>query len=268
MKVHTKPPIGWGDDLLTHFQATAILNEYSTFAHQVDWQRLLQDIASDLHKCSRYAIDNIIKVDDASALLLFATAHNQFLGAVRLAASGQCLATYPVSRAAVESALYGWYVSCGADIAKRWHNKPLHGDKEEQKNWNKEYKFSSLCQQLARIAPNEAKWAKHLHQSAIDMGGHPNRDALYSNMRSVQRDDEAPIIQMQFLHQWGMAAAAAMNAAVETGMFILRLFPIAFPESEPNLGVSANAAVFVRRLQKLKQAAKEEFDCQEGNGEK
>lgn len=263
MQIHQKPPIGWGEDLLTHFQATAILNEYATFAHHVNWQALLQAIASDLHKCSQYAIDNITKFDDPSALLLFATAHNQFLGAVRLAASGQCLATYPVSRAAVESALYGWYVSRGTDIAKRWHNKPQQGEKDALNKWNKEFKFSALCQPLALVAANEVKWAKHLHQSAIDMGGHPNKEALYSNMRSVPRDDGAPIIQLQFLHQWSMTAASAMNVAVEAGMFILRLFPIAFPMSEPSLGIAANAAVFVRRLQKLKQAANLEFGSQE-----
>jgi hypothetical protein len=262
MAKQQKTPIESGDDVLTHFQATAILNEYATFAHHVDWQALLQAIASDLHKCSKYAIDNITKVEDPSALLLFATAHNQFLGTVRLAASGQCLAAYPVSRAAVESALYGWYVSCGTDIANRWHNKP-QADKDALKKWNKEFKFSALCQQLTQVAPNEVKWARHLHQSAIDMGGHPNKDALYTNMRSVPRDHGAPIIQMQFLHQWGMTAAAAMTTAAETGMLILRLFSIAFPASEPDLGVAGNARVLVRRLQKLKHTTQLEHSSKE-----
>ena len=255
MDTHRKPPVGWGEDLLSCFQATAILNEYSSFVHHSDWQKLLLDIAADLDKCSQFALDNTPIVADPSALLLFATAHNQYLGTVRLAASGQSLAAYPVSRAAVESAVYGWYVSRDSNIASRWSNKPRQDEREALRAWSNEFKFSALCRRLKSTAPNEANWAHELHQSAIDMGGHPNKNALYSNMRTVKTDCNKKVLQMQFLHQWDISAVAVMKLAAETGMFVLRLFPMAFPRAELSPSIDANASILVRSLMKLKTAA-------------
>ncbi|MDQ7978709.1 hypothetical protein QYH69_15770 [Paraburkholderia sp. SARCC-3016] len=250
MASYLHPPVGWGDDPLTHFQATAILNEYATFAHQPDWQHALTAVNIDLNRCTNYAIENMTKVDDPTGLLLFATAHNHFLAAVRMVAAGQCLAVYPVSRASVESALYGWYIGSDTNKASRWNSKPSQ-DRERMRTWNSEFKFSSLCKALSVDSPSEAKWATYLHQSAIDMGAHPNFEALYTNMSSKETPDGGTIIEMKFLHPWGPASMSATKCAIETGMFVLRLFSLAFAASEPVIGIKANALTHVRRLQAL-----------------
>jgi hypothetical protein len=84
-------PSGWGDDPLSHFQSVGMQNEYASFAHVRPWHDALSDIAADLSKCSDYAIASVVKTGDPSALLLFVTAHNQFLASARPTSSRQCL---------------------------------------------------------------------------------------------------------------------------------------------------------------------------------
>lgn len=170
-------PLGWGSDLLSEFQTKAFENELATYVQVPRWQRVLLDVEMVLQKCASHVIQQIIRADEPSAILLFLTAHNQYLASVRLVSSGHCLATYPTGRAVVESALYSWYLSTNPEAASRWNNKP--DNRDELKCWSNEFRVSSLTKRLAPINKGTAEWAKYLHQTAIDFGAHPNRDALY-----------------------------------------------------------------------------------------
>lgn len=244
-----KTPTGWGEDYLSHFQSISIENEFATFANAPSWHKTLSAIAADLSKCSDYAIANILKTDDPSALLLFITAHNQFLAAARLAASGQCLAAYPIGRAAMESALYGWYLAENPSAAQRWHDKPT--DRAKLKTWNDEFKFSALRLELSKTNRDTAEWAKYLHQTSIDFGAHPNKEALYSNMMHERRADGGSILQMIFLHTWRAFSVSTTKFVIETGMFAVSLFGRAFPDAERTYGLLAAAAGHATALSAL-----------------
>ena len=242
-------PAGWGDDPLSHFQSVAMQNEHASFVHARPWQNALSDVSADLTKCSDYAISNVLKADDPSALLLFMTAHNQFLASARLTLSGQCLAAYPTGRAALESALYGWYLAHNPGAGPRWHDKPT--DRTKLKAWNAEFKFSTLASALSNSSEDAAKWAKYLHQTAIDFGAHPNREALYSNMAHVRGDDGESVLQMVFLHEWRSLSISTTKYIIEIGMFAISLFARAFPEVERTHGLVGAAARHARALREL-----------------
>ncbi len=224
-----KVPPGWGDDPLSHFQWTGMQNELSTFVHAPSWQELLSAIAGDLLKCSAYAIANVPKSDEPSPQLLFMTAHNHFLASARLVSSGQCLSAYPTGRAAVESALYGWYLAGDSSACQRWHDKPA--DRSKLKAWSNEFKFSNLTSVLSRISTGAADWAKYLHQTAIDFGAHPNKEALYSNLL-IEKHEGRVLLQMAFLHKWQASSIGATKFVIETGMFVIGLFGRAFPDAD------------------------------------
>lgn len=234
-----KAPPGWGEDPLSHFQSISIGNEFATFANAPSWHKALSAIAADLSKCSDYAIANILKAADPSALLLFITAHNQFLASARLAASGQCLPAYPTGRAAMESALYGWYLAGNLGAAQRWHDKPT--DRAKLKTWNDEFKFSALRSELSKTSSDTAEWAKYLHQTSIDFGAHPNKEALYSNMVHERCADGGSNLQMIFLHTWRAFSISTTKFVIETGMFAINLFGRAFPDAERTYGLLAAA---------------------------
>jgi hypothetical protein len=229
-------PEGWGDDPLSQFQITAFGNELATFANAPQWQQMLRDVARVLNKCSSYAIKLVLKVEEPSAILLFLTAHNQYLASVRSVSAGHCLAAYPTGRASVESALYSWYLSTETEAAHRWNNKP--NDKNALRKWGQEFKFQSLTKVLYQIDNGLAEWAKYLHQTSIDYGAHPNKDALYSNMEFEQDGDGAETIKILYLHPWNTFSIATAKFVIETGMIGIRFFALSFPDGEQTLSLT------------------------------
>lgn len=247
-------PVGWGDDLLSEFQAIAYKNELATFVHAPQWHKALLDVAVVLKKCSSYAIEQVLKTDEPSAMLLFLTANNQYLASARTVSAGHCLPTYPTGRATVESALYGWYLSTNKEAALRWHNKPK--DKEARRKWGNEFSFSSLTKNLCAISKEVADWAIHLHQVSIDFGAHPNKDALYSNMEQERGKDGSLAIKMVTLHPWNPLSIGTMKFTVETGMIATRLFSLSFPDGSQSLNLVQDNIRLANNLANLLEKTK------------
>ncbi|KVD64879.1 hypothetical protein WI88_00285 [Burkholderia ubonensis] len=198
--------------------------------------------------CSTYAIADVLNVDDPAARLLFMTAHNHFLASARLVLSGQCLSAYATGRAAVESALYGWYLAGKPAACQRWHDKPK--THQERKKWDAEFRFSALASALSSIDGGTAEWAKYLHQTAIDFGAHPNKDALYSNM-SIETTMTGTRFTVSFLHKWQAFSISATKFVAETGMFVIGLFGKAFPDADQRHGLLAAASRHAMTLHEL-----------------
>ncbi|WP_146144217.1 hypothetical protein [Paraburkholderia sp. BL25I1N1] len=242
-------PAGWGDDALSHFQEAASLNEQAMFVHAPAWHKALSNIASDLSRCTGYAMSTLLNVGDPASRLLYASAHNQYLAAARMASSGQALAAYPLGRATVESSLYGWYLESDRDAAARWHNKPT--DRKLLGVWSNEFKFSTLAAKLTQTHSDGVQWAKWLHQTAIDFGGHPNKEGVYANMDSQRADDGSTKLQMKFLHDWNAASLLANKFVIEAGMFTLSLFAMSFPDADAALKIRNATAAHALALRSL-----------------
>lgn len=248
-KSPTIPPAGWGNDVLSQFQALATQNEQAMFVHAPEWHRALSNIAADLSRCTDYAISTLLQARDPGARLLFATAHNQYLAAARMASSGQSVATYPLGRAAVESALYGWYLEGDIEAAARWHNKPT--DKKLLSTWSNEFKFSNLAGKLSNVHKDGVKWAKWLHQTAIDFGAHPNKESVYANMDSHRGHDGGAVLQLKFLHELNMISLMANKFVLETGMFAISLFAMSFPDADRTMKLFESASAHALSLKSL-----------------
>ena len=259
--IHYEVPPGWGDDPLSEFQWAGIKNEFASFVRVPRWQKALSAIADDLSKCSAYAISGAFTVGDPAARFLFMTAHNHFLASARLVSSGQCLSAYATGRAAVESALYGWYLAGKPDACQRWHDKPK--TRGERKKWDQEFRFSSLSDALSEISEGAAKWAKEMHQTAIDFGAHPNKSALYSNMSFEEREDGTARIGMTVLHQLGDLVLTALKFVIETGLFAITLFAATFPEAEKKYSLWVATTNHKVTLSNLVAASAEYFKQQE-----
>ncbi len=246
-------PERWGEDHLSEFQSIAYKNELATFANAPQWQEALLDVATALKKCTLYAIEQVPKTNEPSALLLFLTANNQYLASARSASAGHCLPVYPTGRATVESALYGWYLSTNLEDAQLWNSKPA--ENEARKEWGKKFRFSSLAGKLKTFDEGLAEWAKYLHQVAIDFGAHPNKDALYSNMELYEDKDKAHI-NVLFLHPLNQFSIGTMKFTVETGMFAIRLFALGFPDGSRALNLDQDIDRLTKKLVHLQEVTK------------
>jgi len=234
-----KTPPGSTEDFLANFQSVAIQNEFATIDQASVWHELMSAIAADLSRCCDYASGHIVKVEDPSALLLFLTANSHFLASARLAASGQCLSAFSTGRATMESALYGWYLVVTPDAAKRWYDKPT--EPNERRKWGREFQFSSINSVFSETFEGPAKWAKHLHQTSIDFGAHPNKQALYSNLANFDRADGSSVLRWNVLHPWGTLAVMTAKFVIETGIFAVGVFGRTFPDADKAHGF-VNAA--------------------------
>lgn len=139
-----KPPDGWGEDSLSEFQAITFNNEMATFDSLPEYSRLITNIDVILQSCVEQSLQQYFKDENKTGMLLFPNAHNHFRATVRLATSGQCISAYPTGRAAIESALYGWYLSIDAEAAELWHNKPDPADKHAIRSWSNSFKFLGI----------------------------------------------------------------------------------------------------------------------------
>src|SRR6266481_338120 len=245
-------PKNWGDDPLSDFQAKAFENELHTFASIPQWQKMLLDVTSVLHKCSSHVIKLVLKTDEPSAILLFLTAHSQYLALARSVSAGHCLAAYPTGRVVVESALYSWYLSTNTEAALRWYEKPTN--KDDLKQWSNEFNFSSLTNRLSKINKDLANSAKHLYQFAIDFGAHPNKDALYSNVMRERSEDGLDTILMMYLHKKeGPLFMSTAKFAVETGMIAICLFALGFPDIAKSLNLTQEISRLATNLSSLQK---------------
>lgn len=243
-------PVGWGNDTLSRFQEMAFKNEMATFAHQTRWQGLLSNISIVLEKCSNYAMEEIGKsCAGHQAYLLFTFAHSDYLALVRCAAAGHCLPAYPVGRASVEFAMYGWYLSTFPDATERWEKKPVKpSDKNDHqewqktlRKWNQEFSFSSIASKLGKKAADLSTWAKDIHQTAIDYGGHPNLSAFFSNTEFTNK-----LISSFFLHSWNNSSKHSMQFAADVGMFLISLFATSFENADDSMGLKEAVRMFAK----------------------
>lgn len=244
-------PEKWGDDILSSFQADAFRNELATFVSEPDWQNQFCDVATVLHKCSSYALSAFPSLGN-EALFLFMLAHSQYLASVRLVASGHCLAAYPTGRAAVEFAIYGWYLANDASALEYWHNKSSENDDKTTKlKWMHKFKFSFFVSKLRHTALPTAEWATYLHQTAIDFGAHPNDVGLYSNIEFERDANGIDILKMVFLHPWNEFSLSTSKFTVETGMFIIALFKLTFPDAVQELDLNQDINRISEKLNHL-----------------
>lgn len=241
-----KLPNGWGQDFLSEFQEVTANNEMATFDSLPEYRRLLTNIDEILQSCVEQCLHQFFKGEDMTGMLLFPNAHNHFRAIVRLATSGQCISAYPIGRAGLESALYGWYLSVNADATKLWHNKPATTDRDALKNWSNNFKFSRITRLAGEYDPQLATQLHYLHQQAIDFGAHPNTDALYSNINIYKKDGKDSLVSLTYLHSNGLLFSQTFRFLVDVGMAISRLINLASQE----VSKSVNLESYIAELQK------------------
>lgn len=223
-------PDGWGKDELTKFQANAQNNEFATFQNSKQAYSLLIELDKCLLSVSELSIIHSHKNELTVGFLLFINAHNHFRATVRLLAAGQCLSVYPVGRAALESALYGWLLVTEPEADEKWHNRPDRRQREENQAWSRYFQVSTIATKISLNNEGLSGFVKHLHQLSIEFGAHPNTTALYSNISVSKMADGGSLTEHIFLHKWGTASAHSLKFSIETGISILDLASMCEPE--------------------------------------
>lgn len=223
-------PEGWGDDPLSEFQDICMNNELASFDRLNEYSRLLGNIDVIMESCVEQCLHQFFKGEDKTGMLLFTNAHNHFRATVRLATSGHCISAYPTGRAGLESALYGWHLLVKPEALEQWHSKPEPSDRDAFRQWSNEFKFSGITRLVEKNDQKLAAHLRYLHQQAIDFGAHPNKDALYSNIKIYKDNDNQTLVALTYLHPNGLLFSQTFRFLVEVGLVVLRLINLANQE--------------------------------------
>ncbi|VVE67924.1 hypothetical protein PCA31118_02711 [Pandoraea captiosa] len=232
-------PPDWGGDGLSSISQLLIGNEWATFVHSADWHKGLSDIFEALTKCNAELVYGVLKRPDQIARLLAITATNHWVAAARTAEAGHCLPTYATGRAATEMALYAWYMTHDQSAAARWATKPDAADRNAFRAWSKEFSVAPIARELAKCSNDGAKWAKDLHQTAIDFGAHPNSVALFSNLSHKPIGNGKSLLNLTYVHADGDLFLASLKYAFEVGLFVIAMIRLAFPEMRQTTELSS-----------------------------
>lgn len=220
-------PEGWGEDKLSNFQHLAFANELWSYAQDTAFNKLLAD-------CDTFIFQSFLKAapkhkgNADTGALLFINAHNHFRAAARLCLSSQLLPVFPTARASLESAVYGWYLKSDPKLATTWHSKPEPNDWKALKKWNDTFRFSSITKLIGSLEPNLVPILKQTHQTAIDFGAHPNKEALYSNLIPYP-DESLELYSIGYIHKDGQLIPYTCSFMLDIALSILVLIRLAYP---------------------------------------
>lgn len=225
--VHEKYPHGWGDDNLSRFQHTAFANELWSYVNDFAFNNLLTE-------CDSFIFESLLKAapknrENASiGVLLFISSHNHYRASARLCLSGQYLPVYPIARACVENAVYGWLLTTNPKLEEIWLNKPKKTDMKAIKDWNHTFSFSRITKLIGQQDKVLERLLKQNYQTAIDFGAHPNKAALSSNL--IRRNEEGvDLFSLGYLHSQGKIIPYTSSFMLEISLSLLVLIRQAYP---------------------------------------
>ena len=167
-----------------------------------------------------------------TAALLVMNAYTMLLSAVRQALSGHVVTTYPVARAALESACYAFLIARDETKSDIWFDR--HTSQKALKTCRQTFTAKSAADELKLIDPVMAEYVLAYYDASIDFGAHPNRKSVTDHLEDSGAVGEG-------LHGFELTGVYGRNswqvnqallACVEAGLAIVFL-TVASSEKHP-----------------------------------
>ena len=236
------PPPGWSNDELTAFIDDASTNTYATFHNlKSEYTKL-----SEIDAAFRKAVDHLSHTSDLLAAFFVVQAHSSFLGAVRLALSGQVSETYACLRLTIENALYGFYVSKNPDSGEVWLRR--HKSTDARKKVRNEFKVGTLLDTLKAADPHEGSVAESLYNDTIDHGAHPNELALIQRLKIVEGEGKTEFRIAYLLRGDSPGSLLVLRKTAQGGVLALGVFGLVYPERFELIGLTDKIRLLKRGL--------------------
>ncbi len=236
-------PDNWGADSLSKFIDDALNNTFATFTNLAQAYDILKKI-DDLY---RLAIDNLVNTPDWFASFFLMRCHSCYLGAVRLALSGQTSETYMLLRGCIENSLYGLYMHLHPESQETWINR--HDNDECMKKVKGEFTIKNLLMALQKIDKNLHNSIGTLYERTIDYGAHPNERALSSNLR-MEKTEEHVKFTLNYMAGNSPELLLCLKTTAQVGAGGLLVFKNIYQQRFDILGIS-HALEKIKKIGKL-----------------
>jgi hypothetical protein len=222
----TSFPASWGEDLLS---------QHAEFAH-----RNAQRVYNDLEEAYSFLLtldgifsallekpDELITVDRAYFLM---RSHAAFRSACTLALSGQVSECAPISRVALEIALYCLHAAQDAKRFDTWYQR--NETEETRKAAKKEFSTQSVMSTLREVSPRIEPVVSDYYDRTIDFGAHPNRASMATSMGM---DDNG--FWLDYISTDPQSFALGFAIVAKTALATTLVWEAVFPELFNSLGL-------------------------------
>lgn len=224
------PPPGWGSDPLTAYFDHAHMNRWATFVQEEKAFELLKRVNTwlDAHR------DGLFKTQLEIPASLFMRAHLLFQTTCELATSGALYASMPIQRASLECAAYVLWLAKDPLALKIW----LERDEcsVTKKSARNHFTFGNTVKAIRRSDTGLAHIYSELYERTIDFGAHPNPLGIWSSANVSSAGPHVMISQIG-LHNRGPELTAALKSTAQTGVFLVRIAQLVWPERVSLLGL-------------------------------
>jgi len=158
-----------------------------------------------------------------SVVIFTAMAHSDFLAATRLALSGELPASFAVSRACIEDALYAFFLFRNPQLKKVWAAR--HESEEAKKRVRKEFTVIRMKETLITYLEKVGKQIELVYETTIDMGAHPNVMKVFANLS--EHPGKKP--EWQYINLADVDVAIALRSVAMSGLAALNTFKLVWP---------------------------------------
>lgn len=226
-------PAGWTQDALSDYLEAAHQQRFATFEHKRPWFRRL----SELDTCFLTIVEGWVNPQDPIAVSFFCRAHAAFRASCEHALAGQGAEVYPQIRSMLEYAAYALRLHSEPALLNIWLNG--HASSVNIKRIRQEFSHANLRETIGKRNRKAADVFDMLYDRCIDLGGHPNDQALFSNMRLSKDVTRTQFLNI-YLHSDGLQLEMGLKTAAQAGVCALEIFQEIFSARFELLGVRAD----------------------------
>lgn len=223
------PPRDWGKDEFTRFLDLARGNQFATFVNKPMVPYLIE-----IDACFQCVEQGWINPRPQFATIFMFRAHAAYRAALGSAMAGQAFEVFPLLRSCLECAAYGLHIGSDDERAEIWLRR--HDDAKALKRMRKEFVASRLRETIEFHSKRMLALFDQMYERTIDFGGHPNEQALLSNITRNEEEDRTEF-QTVFVHGDDLQLVHALKNTGQVGLWVLHAFQLIYRERFGLLGV-------------------------------
>ncbi len=240
--MNTPKPPGWGEDPLSKEIEWINENIHSVFSKHEKIFGLLVQIQG-AYETLRRGLKGLNE-EELNVVFFLSMSYGAYLGAIRLALGGQLAPAYMVMRGCLENALYAFRIYKNPDLFNAY--KDRHKGDSERKESRNNFKLIDIFNDLKNHSSEIGASAKNLYDFTIDLGAHPNVEALRTNLSFDQENKEFQFYYVTDLLNDPAPFTQCIDALVQTAAYSLKIFEIIFENTVSELGISDEIEGFTK----------------------
>jgi hypothetical protein len=230
--VETVVPLNWGRDGLSAYLHAAHRNRLATFVNKPE----LFDRLSKIDWCFAHLVEGWLNPPDLISPLLFLRAHSAYRAACENAMAGQAGELYAQQRACLERVGYGLLIGKTPGLGEIWLRR--HEDRASKDASIKAFTPAAIRKCLTQFDKAGAERFDSFYQLAIDLGAHPNEQAITGNL-TIKDTEGRREYQQIFMHGDGLALEHALITTARVGVCALETSQNLYSARYELLGIRA-----------------------------